>query len=594
MAVNLNDKVVLFRVRGKKDHIVAVPSKSASINDKAILLAIGDKRNAAACVPSIVNLNDKVILANIRGSKSDLIAISDNTEGILIDNCYYGKVIDSGFMDDEGISTYVLLNFYKYPLTDNAEGCRVIRSKAYNQGQTTFYYPTNPINYESFEAYVYQGEGESIIYKLENLPPNCEYHASIWSMLNSRYSIDKNRFIIRTPIYAEPVHNSFCMFYGRMFALGNDAVSNWENWEAILYVFYEGKYNWKGIPESEEYSPLPSRPVITSSNDINDIFYGLCDSNGDLVLSGNVAEEDISVKLDFPRQSNSPFWPPQYPYRYVGTTDQFQEYTSSSDALGLPYGVDVTIAAWNVYLNDSDELCISRNPSLCYFRQELTGVGYISNALNGLVTPSWTHQASKFSYYENDESNFSQTTYRDWNNNDLSVKFTRCFGGTATDEAEGLNFDISYNLYCVAPNYLTVEGSSKILPLRNVTMLFSITQLIRDSTYTVSMGVSIFNSLVYTLAMGVTSIRIDLWLPSDGYTGTLDFSVDLDVHINNAKEGISYTNDWGFIDYEPWTYWYSGYFPDKIYAHIRNVAGSTTYAFKYFNGSYWESCSDPR
>lgn len=525
MAVNINDKVVLFRVRGKKDHIVAVPSKSAAINDKAVLLPIGSKRSAVANVPSIVNINDKVVLLKAGGHKDNIIAISDNTEGELIDACYYTTAIDMGFMEDD-YHTWALLRSNKYPLESIGDGCRVIRSKAKSGYPLPSDYPTNPLSWTSEQAMLYEELGEIITEKVEGLLPNSYYGLSTWAIKNNRYSIDKTTNFFGTPRYCENVHNGFvAMWHPRRdyinFAFGFDLLSSSNYYIGSVVYAYEGKYSYKGYPEG--YQALPSKPCFIGnvSLQFSNLKLGKIDSDGDFLIdSDGWPIEDLTDGHYIPiTVTNAAYNSAEgnFDLKFSRTT-RLAAISPPYVNYGVPLGTDCTIVVWHIYEGIMGNWVFSRNPYIEHFSVPLT-LGYCSTVLSPYTEFSWIWQPAGFTYTVTPYL-LVDHYYYDWNGTPYQLYGLK-ISATAGEGVDGVRANISFR----------ISGNTPIsfLPLRNISYSYNYDQVIVDGRETILHDVD-----YYPLEHDHPYYMYDYTPPET------EFYIDFEYRIDEVVAGVTY------------------------------------------------------
>jgi len=304
MGVDINEKVVIVKAKGKKDYPVAIPSKTnANINDFSLIIPNKNKEYQIAVVPTNVNINDNVVVMNLRGHKDYLAAISDRkSEGELIDANYLIKCVERGHtVDEENPDKFLRLFMYKPDPLDLGTGVRVIKE---NWGSTlcsniySYQYPQYALILSEDQSLAYEGNGDPIDIKITGLDPDTTYIFSCFTKYNNRYSIDKTMACCRTPRVISIIEGFFV-----------SNLSGFENLMGWYYTPYPTSHHRDYVlyvNVSDEYTIPSWRPYQEPDpNYFTDIIMYLADINGNYIL------DDEGEKIEAESPSGTTSWRPE-------------------------------------------------------------------------------------------------------------------------------------------------------------------------------------------------------------------------------------------------------------------------------------------
>lgn len=314
MGVNLNDKVVIFKAKGKKDYAVGVPSKDANLNDYTLAIPVSNRNMEVGVVPTSANLNDNVIILKVNAHKDYPVAVSDRrSEEEILQAEYMIQCVERGHdTNEEGESKWLRLYMYKI-LSGNGLGVRVIKKNKANQicpNLYEYHYPQNPLILSTDESFAYEGNGDPIDVKITGLPPSTTFIFSCFTAKNSRYSQDFTMACCRTMPVADTIRGFFISCIR-----GYESIMGWYLSPAIEPL----RDKSLSIILDDSYSAPSARPYQETIYD-NEIMYEI-DGNNNFLLDG----EGNKIEAEDPYTEDKPWYPEEQYTLYNYYDDQSEE-----------------------------------------------------------------------------------------------------------------------------------------------------------------------------------------------------------------------------------------------------------------------------
>lgn len=588
MGANLNDKVVIFKAKAKKEYAIGVPSKDANLNDYTLAIPVANRGIEVGAVPTAANLNDNVVILKVKGHENYPVAISDRrSAGEILQAEYNIKCVERGHdTDEEGESKWLKLYMYKI-LSGNGLGVRVIKKNKEDlicPNLYEYHYPQNPLILDTDESLAYEGNGDPITVKITGLPPATTFIFSCFTAKNSRYSQDFTMACCRTMPVADKIRGFFISCIR-----GYDDIMGWYLSPAVAPL----RDKSLAVILDDSYSLPMARPYQETISD-SIIMYQI-DSNNNFLLD----EEGNKIQQEDPYTLTKPWHPSEQYTLYNYYDDQSKagfysnQYTQGVTGSGFNLDANPFTAA-NIYVwlhND-------RKDFMPYvWSYPITSVSYATGyippteSINGYkktwelssleMLTSWITEPSE-SFFDEIYKGFYPVSYKG------TTFYSYVFGGHTIndDDIVDLSTSMEVETNFVSPYANKSGGGSFRFPFKHMSIaideMSDIEEFYRDEyVYSTYYGTTFLNSTLtyrYTpFLMWKREQRIaDEEQELDSSTiNVYDFSARFGVTIPALEKNRDYKFRLILIDLARWHSYRKAYYiyPEENYSSADNYTG---------------------